>query len=73
MWPYFSQGGRRESYDRWSHTQALDLSAGAGWAPKYLGELIILCLIGWKGKWVQMPEMCINIEIQELEGAWFGA
>lgn len=46
---------------------------GSGRAPKYLGELIILCLIGWKGKRVPTPEMCTNVGIGELEGARFGA
>lgn len=32
-----------------------------------------MCLIGWKGKWVQRPEKCITIEIQGLEGACLGA
>lgn len=61
-------GKRKESYDHCS--QALELGAGAGSAPKYLGELIVLCLIGWKR---ETGPKARNVHKWELEGAWLGA
>lgn len=52
--------GKRESYGhrRWPSSQVA-------------GELIVLCLMGWKGKRLQRPGMCVNDP--GAEGAWFGA